>query len=177
MEVFKINQQLERFELHQDWEGARKLVYDNWISDKNDLEKLLRVGTECWYVITFWDRITTENLFKENFARNLIEAKNHGISVFSSSDQFNWIFGYMINLFPYWFYDFDGDIYKWEKLGKNMIRLACKLNPENAIAKMLSISEKNKEYKKVRQKVSANINQYFPGNTVIECYFRNVLSR
>lgn len=83
----------------------------------------------------------------------------------------------MISLFPYWFDDFDGDLYKWENQGKSMIKKAYQLQPNNHIAKMLSLPEENNEYKQACKDVKEVLNVCFSGDSAIEKYFKEVLMR
>jgi len=175
--IFKINHELEVLEQNEEWDKARELLYNEWNTDKSDLEKLLRVGTECWYVLTYWERIKSDGLCREMFSITLTEMKNCGDIRFRTSDSFLWVFGYMISLFPYWFNDFDGDIYRWEDHGKCMIRQAVQLQPENIIAKMLCLVEGSAEYERACVGVRDILSDYFPGNSAIEKYFKEVLNR
>jgi hypothetical protein len=175
MGILKNNPELEQLELAEEWNKARDLVYTKWINEKMDLDNLLRVGTECWYVLVFWERIDSKGLKRADFSGPLTEVKNFGLSFFKDSDTFNWIFGYMIKLFPYWFGDFDGDYDGWQNMGSNMVKLASEQNPNNRLAKMLSLSENSKDYNKISHEVKTNIDYYFSSNTEIERYFRRVL--
>ncbi|MDR0890008.1 MAG: hypothetical protein LBM28_05105 [Oscillospiraceae bacterium] len=177
MELLRINAELERLEKNEEWRKAKDLLYHVWENDKTNLESLLRVGTECWYVLTFWERIQSDNMTREEFAAPLTEVKQYGEMAFRKSDSFLWVFGYMISLFPYWFDDFDDDIYKWEAKGRSMIKEAYQVNPENHIAKMLGMSEESDEYQAVCRDARAMLCDCFPGDSAIEGYFKGVLSR
>ena len=169
---------LEQIEQKNEWLQAKQFVYDNWRKDSNDLDKLVRVGTECWYVLTFWERLeNTQNLDRTDFSTPLTEVKKYGFEHFADSDTFLWIFGYLIRLFPYWFSDFNGDLASWEKAGQDMIAQAYQINPENLIAKMLSLPEESEAYKSTCKMLEKSLNEYFSGKSAIEVYFKKVLSR
>jgi hypothetical protein len=58
-----------------------------------------------------------------------------------------------------------------------MICKACQLQPNNLIAKMLCLSEESEEYEQICNSVKSILGEYFPGDSMIEKYFKNVLMR
>jgi hypothetical protein len=176
LSIFQINLELELLESQEKWCEAKDLLYITWIIDKNNLNSLLRIGTECWYVMSYWERLKTDGLNRNDFSGPLTEAKQYGEANFIMSDTFLWVYGYMIKLFPYWFDDFNGDLEDSEDKGKEMIKIANIINSQNKIAKMLILPDNSDKYKKACKDVEILLNEYFNGNSAIEQYFRGVWS-
>ena len=176
MSVFNSNPALELLESKEEWYLAKKLLYTNWLENKNELDNLLRLGTECWYIMSYWEQLKVNNLERSDISSALTEVKQYGKLHFSNSETFLWIFGYMIKLFPYWFDDFSGDLEGFENLGRDMIIRSLEINPNNEIAKMLCSPDDSPQYIHSCSKVKMDLNQYFPGNSAIEQYFRGVWS-
>ena len=175
--VLIVDRHLEMVEESADWESASNHTYLRWTESRDDIDRLLRVGTENWYILTYWERLPDPKPTMTLCSRRLTEAKDFGFSTFPDSPTFLWMFGYMISLFPFWFDDFNGDIHHWEESGKQMIRKASSLDPDNAIARMLATSEDSPMYPVLCSEVREALHSHFKGNTAIEVYFRSVLDR
>jgi hypothetical protein len=181
---------LSELEDREKWEEARFMLYELWNADRENLDLLLRLLSECWYVLCEWgcsimisDEDPAENPIFRIFKDTLIECTTYGLTHFSNDPRFLWMAGYMISMFPYLFYDGDtGDLYtEWESKGKEMLALLYKQNPNDLMAKIAHlgsylISDADKEYRKAKRKLTPLLGNYFTDSTVIEQYFKNVLS-
>lgn len=163
------------------WEEAKDILYDLWRNDKYNIDKLCRLISECWYVLSLWEIVTKkdESSF-HSFKLPLLEATRFGLVHFNSHPQFLWMVGYMISLFPYLFYEEDQDsLYEdWERTGKKMLRYSTQIMPEDSIAKVLYLGTEREsaQYISEKNKLFPQLNDFFPGYTAIEEYFKDVLS-
>ncbi len=172
------------FELEQaeKWEEARELLYSLWSCDKNNVSMLCRAISECWYVLAEWDccivnKQSSFNLFKDT----LVELTEYGLEHFLTNEDFLWMTGYMISMFPYLFFKGNEDyLYsKWEQKGKQMLFKATQIQPNNLISRTLylgSLQSNREEYLRAKKRLQSCVKDYFSGNTAIEVYFKDVLS-
>ena len=172
---------LVELESQEKWEEARCLLQKIWEEDKLNSKKLVRLISECWHVLSSWDfDIKTEGLSFEVFQNTLIGCTEFGLRNFENDPHFLCITGYMISLFPYFFYDVtEGDRYtEWESKGKEMLLKSNRLNPDDVLARILSLGTTPDfaEYNKAKAKIFSTLAEYFPNDTAIELYFRNILS-
>jgi len=172
---------LAELESHEKWEEARCLLQKMWESDRLNSKKLIRLLSECWHVLSLWDCcIKTEELSYNVFQSTLIEYTEFGLRNFENDPYFLSVTGYMISLFPYLFYELgECDRYKeWENKGKEMLLKSKKLNPDDAIANILYLGTTPDfaKYNEAKFSIAPSLVGYFPGETAIEIYFRDILS-
>ena len=181
MKYFLEVAELVTLEQQEKWEEARSLLFDQWNSDKNSIDKLLRMMTECWYVLVEWDCcIANEGLSFQQFKETLMLSADYGLQHFPENSRFLCMAGYMISLFPYLFYQ-DGLDYNYlelEQKGKEMLAASYALNPDDPVATVFSLGTKNQdqEYLEAKAMFSASFTDLFQGETAIEQYFRDILS-
>jgi hypothetical protein len=182
---------LSKLEDHEKWGEARIMLYELWNADRDNIELLLRLFSECWYVLCEWGCIMKEDPSEYSsespsyrvFKNTLIECATYGLTHFSRDSRFLWMAGYMISKFPYLFYD-NSDLYlEWESKGLEMLALLCKQNPDDLMAKVVhlgslpsSAANAKKEYREAKRKLTPLLDDYFAGSTAIEQYFKEVLS-
>lgn len=169
-------EEVSLLEQEEKWEEIRVLLYNKWKSNMNDLDVLIRLSTECWYVLSFWDIcIDNHSLNYDIFIQNLRETYVYGLKNFSDNSKFLWIFGYMIELFPYYF----GDYLELEKQAKVLIKQAYSNAPENEIIKMHYnfAFKKRRKYDHSQKKIEKDISIFFPGKSIMEEYFKEVLAK
>jgi hypothetical protein len=166
---------LSDLEKRGSWDDAKKLLYELWLSNKDDAELAIRLGTECWYVLVEWELIENDNLCYESFNNTLREVTNYGLKRFKEDNKFLSIFGYMITTFPFLF----GEDESYEELGKSMLKNAYIKNPTNLITKTLYLGSTSniQEYiLAIRETVEKyDLNQLFKDSTAIEVYFKEVI--
>lgn len=193
MRVFPIIEGLEELEKKEKWEEARVILYDLWSADKENLDFFMRLSSECWFLVAEWEVEKTNGLDWEVFQDTLIECMTYGIEVprFYENTYFLCIVGYMITLLPELCFNektkqgtFSETFLKWEAHGREMLAKAVKQDPIDLVmALYLGFFHKNelneemkKKYVEARESVRKHIGKYFPGNSAIEQYFKEVFS-
>lgn len=174
MSYFVNIEELSELEKDEKWNEARELLYKLWLSNKDDVNLAIRLGSECWYVLTEWEFIENTQLSYEVFINTLKEVSNYGLSRFKENDNFLWIFGYIISVSPFFFAD-DEEYEEFEKLGINMLKKAYMKNPENLIFKTLYLgtTRRIEEYNLAFVEITNNVASLLQGDTAIERYFIN----
>jgi len=173
---------LEDLEKQEKWEEARSLLDDGWRDDKLNSDKLLRLLSECWYVLSLWDCcINTEKLSAQAFKDTLIECMSFGLSNFGNAPRFLCVAGDMASMLPYLFYNSgSGDLFaEWEQKGIEMLRKSSVLDPNDLLAKTLYLgtSAHSPEYAEAKKRLSSQLSSLFPGETAIELYYKDILGR
>ena len=168
-------------EQHEKWEDVRKLLCRVWGNEKLNCDKAIRLISECWYILSEWDSyIDNKNLSYQAFQNTLIECTEFSMQNFKDNARFLCVAGYMISLFPYLFFVGNADVLylEWEQKGIGMLRRAYELNPNDKVAEILSLGQTLalSEYKKIKMSIQNELTTFFPGETVIERYFRDILS-
>ena len=193
MRVFPVIEGLEELEKEEKWEEARVILYDLWSADKDNLDFFMRLSSECWFLVAEWEVEKTDSLDWEVFQDTLIECMTYGIGVphFYDNTYFLCIVGYMITLLPELCFNektkqgtFSETFLKWESHGKEMLVKAVKRNPIDLVmALYLGFSRKNERneemeemFVKAKKSVRKHIGEYFPENSAIEQYFKEVFS-
>ena len=168
-------------EKQEKWEDVRKLLYSMWAHDSLNIGKHIRLFAECWLILAEWDCLAgTQPLSFQVFQDTLIECTEFGIKNFMNIPQFLCVSGYMMSLFPYLFYTGDNDLYSlWEQKGVEMLHKAHALDPSSKVAEILSLgcSQTNIErYNALKSQLQPEISTLFPRVTMVELYFKDVLS-
>ena len=172
---------LSEIEHQHKWKLAIETLFNLWHEDMENVNKLCRLIAECWIILSTSERefVLSAESFK-SVKEKLIDCTNYGLSNFENESSLLWLCGYMMSLFPYLFYDNSkNDLYlSVEKIGYELLRRAKTLEPENYLYEVtyLGINEMNDEYIETRKKLQKVLNGFFPGNTMIEEYFREVFS-
>jgi len=184
---FDFVENLQQMEQNEQWETIRKLLYEQWLGQKDSLGALIRLASECWLVMAEWNCwIKNEGLDYELFQRNLIDSCSYGLEHFGDDEKILCMFGYMMSRFPYFFYssdDPDGKEYlAYERRGKSLLEKAYRNYPNNPLAKVLFLGSINRptkdqttKYDEARMAIRPFLLSLFPGNTEIERYFKDVL--
>lgn len=173
--------ELELLEQNEHWGKAIDLLYKLWQNDKMNSANMCRVIAECWYVMAEWDcSINKDELDYQSIKKILIETTIYGLENNVSDVNFLSFGGYMILMFPYFFYEGnDSSFYDlWENRGKEMLLSAVCDYPDNLIAKvfLLGTKESSNTYIEAKNELADRLEEYFPNNTAVEQYFKDVLS-
>lgn len=182
MSYFEKIEQLRDLEEKGKWNQARELLLGTWENDKENSGKLVRVVSECWLVLSWWDCcISTNGLSFQDFQNTLIECVEFGLKHFSDDTQFLCVAGHMIATLPFLFYSSEAvHLYsEWEQRGVDMIRKAHELDSDDWIAKILNLGltlVSLDEHILAKGQFLPNIEKAFPGETELEKYFRDLLS-
>ena len=191
--VFAVIDGLSELENDLKWEKARAMLYNLWEQDRENIELFLRLFSECWYLLCEWEvEEGTKGLSWDAFQNTLIECTTYGLEHFNQDIRFLWIGGYMISMFPYLFYrderdeDKSGALYlKWESKGMEMLGQAVKQKPCDISTVLYLGSFPRNEmsttteevYREATRSVCQHLNEYFPGISTIEQYFKEILNR
>ena len=184
--VFIEIQNLHRLEKEHKWEQAISLLKHKWEQDKNNTNIMLRLASECWYIMSNWDFLDLDdsNLDFNSIQSILIETYNIFLKSNTVNNNALAMFGYMVSLFPNYFYtdyDLDGKIFlQYENRGKDMLKSACSNEPKNKLYKALYLGLNNNLDKVVieaKKDVNNVVQQLFPHDTKIEEYFKDVLTK
>lgn len=181
---------LSGLERAEKWEEARAMLYELWNADRENIDLFLRLFSECWYVLCEWDAVVkSECLSWETFQGTLVECTMYGLDHFDGDTRFLWMGGYMIGLFPYLFYrgegidqkDWDALYLKWEAKSNEMSKKAARQEPNNLLAKLnvvgsyqFIVANGKDEYLETKKRLVPLLGKYFPGDTAIEEYFRDM---
>lgn len=176
---------LQELEKAYKWKQAISLLQNEWHKDKNNVDIMLRLATECWYIMSNWNFLDLDisDLDFNDVQTILIETYNHFLKNGTDDNNGLAIFGYMVSLFPNYFYtdyDKDGKIFlQYENQGKNMLKSAYINEPANKLYKVLyfrAINNLDKAIDDTKLELSKIINNLFTQDTEIEKYFREVLT-
>ena len=167
-------------EKQEKWEDARKLLYKLWEGDKFNCDKLIRLFSECWYVLSLWDCcLSKENISFQAFQNTLIECIEFGFENFMNNSRFLCIAGYMISTLPHLFLlkGMDSSYIEWEQKGIDMLRKSNEIDPNDRISEILNLGMKFDfdRYNKVKRLFILDLNDSLLNETAIEVYFKNVL--
>jgi len=180
---FENVENLHELEQNEQWEVIRKSLYEQWLGQKDNLGILVRLALECWLVMSDWDCcINNEGLNYELFKSNLMDSYVYGLAHFGDNEKFLCLFGYMMSLFPYFFYlnnDKNSEKYLiYENKGKSMLEKAYRNFSNNPLAKVLFLGsiDQTKECDKAKMRLKLSLSSLFPGDTAIEKYFKEILS-
>lgn len=167
---------LEELEEKNDWiRIIDKMEYLE--TNCSNINILLRISTEYWYILSNCENDRNlEVLNLQSIQKRLMKMYAKGKILYKSNSSFLWMFGYMISLFPYYFYfqEEPKDKYiEWEIKGNEMIRMACDVNSSDRIAKL--VYNNMLGYEVIDICAQKQIVSSFNGNTLVEKYFREVL--
>lgn len=169
--------QIIKYEREENWKGACEYLFNLWKNEKNNVDLLWKTIAEYWLVL-----VNYENRHSD-LKGTLILLTNYGLKHFYYEPQFLSLVGYMITLFPYLFYESSiAEDNKWEEIGKKMLLRACQLEPNNLLFRVLYLGSKSykeacsKGYNAAKKQLQIQLNTYFPNQTAVGIYFKDVLS-
>jgi hypothetical protein len=118
---------------------------------------------------SFHDEINLRHLLQVMF--------DEGKKAFADKEDFNFIAGYTVSIFPYEYGEYD-DL---EKEGQQMLLKATKLDPKNTIYRMVylgSLSDGDKVlYRQAEIEAAPKVLETFDGKGTLNEYFREILYR
>ena len=59
--VFIEIQNLQKLEKEGKWEQVVSLLENKWYQDKNNIDIMLRLASECWYIMSNWEFLGLNN--------------------------------------------------------------------------------------------------------------------
>lgn len=136
--LLKFDSMVGQLEQAQRWADAAGVCYTQWQAMPDDLNALLCAGTEAWLAaiemedqfIRCWKPGDAEP-YQLPLWEKLTEIKVYGMEHFAHSAVFCAYFGYMMQCFPYFFQDYNGDYDGYRAKGLELMRRGGQLEPEN----------------------------------------------
>ena len=173
-------EKLSDLECQNDWVGCISLLNAKVNQNPGNSQLLCRLIAECWLILSDWDTLPNAESVDYSATKSvLIAATKYGIHHFADDVNFLWETGYMMNLFPYLFYnDNEGDLFsEFEQYGTKMLKKAHELNSSDQIVELLAMGFGNdyNAYCEAKGKIQHLIPLYFSEETAIERYFRGCL--
>lgn len=173
-----VNQILE-LEEKEDFQAALDAYRIKYKSNPDDFEVWKFYYFFLWYInvedfpLGLQGFVETNQLDKE-----LKQVGFEGLEKFSTIPEGLFVLGYTINLFPYYF----GDYEEWEEKGSQMIDQAADLAPANKIYRMVKIGQQpdwneNEEYQKACRNAAEDVKLKYSGKGLLNSYFHEVLYR
>lgn len=171
---------LADLENQKKWKEILEKLNSDWQKDINNPEILLRLASECWFILSNSDNLNISDEIY-NFAKTLLKESFQYHYQNISNNKNDLIFGYMVSLDPGYFCEdssSDDEYIYYEQLGKKLIEKAYNENPMDNLNATLYFGTDNKflkKYKKVRKELQLSIDSLFSSETEIERYFLDVL--
>lgn len=171
-----MNSELNRIvelEEKKEFDLAFKSYENLYSTNSNDFEVWKHFYFFLWIIIEempneFIEKINRENRLQKMF----VEGKAN----FSDNSEFNFIVGYTMSIFPHEF----GNHEVYEKLSKELITNAIKIDSENPIYKMVyfgDLQETPLEYEELKLKSLPIVLKKYNEIGLLNKYFRQVLNR
>jgi hypothetical protein len=102
---------------------------------------------------------------------------NQGNQLFANLAEFNFIAGYTVSIFPYEF----GKYEEFEKVGRNMLKRAMKIDSDNPIYRVTYfgsiLNYDDQLYTNALVEAAPAVLKKFSGKGILNDYFRNALYR
>ncbi|KOF08700.1 hypothetical protein AC739_18860 [Planococcus glaciei] len=165
--------EVDALESQEKWNEAKSFLLKNWQQDPTDVKVTIRLGFFCWYLLVEEVPLGVGNVDLDELATILIQATNFGLANLKDHEEFLWIFGYMISLFPYYF----GDYEDWEEKGKLMLRRTHELCPDEPVYQysyISSLTSDDVELKNGFQQLKTVLEDRFQGKGLLSEYFTSI---
>lgn len=178
---------LEHLEAQEAWAEAVTFAYQRWKAEPDNLQYLLRAGTEAWFAsecdrfIDLHSDLPLGSICVDEmppicyFCEDVAwETFVYGKKAFSTEPAYLMLFGYMMHLYPYYFTGFfSGEHARnfdwWAAQGQAMMEKAACLLPDDPLVCNALIWNKPGWVPLKKP--------YFLGKTVVEEYFNDMLMR
>ena len=139
MKLFPIENidELVNLEENQLWEDARELLHRMHQANPANMNLLVRLLFECWYVLVMWDCCMPRAALDEReFQRCLLEEAGAHLPSFHADPKALAAAGYMICIAPWLFLDptnlfLGGDYEECKAAGQRMMDEAYRLRPDD----------------------------------------------
>jgi len=167
---------INRFEHNQQFDNLINYLYIEWQKNKNDVDIILRLCSECWFLLSeagisindkAFDSVVTKKVLIEVFEYS---KKNQLLM----DKKCSWFFGYALCLFPFHFFHGNSDdkYINYEKEGIKICYSLLEERESNDIVRYLCNGCLDRININALQK--DNINQAYSGGTLIEEYFKEM---
>lgn len=169
---------LEYMEQEGKWDEIHLMLLQRWNSDRKNVSIAIRLATTCWYALVEPVSCKDENKFDYvAYESTLNQVTEYGLKHYMSSYDFLWIFGYMIVIVPFLFFDNEkhGQYDVMREFGYSLLRKAVQLNENDVVASKLLRQAKPYTGDHEPPIDMLILNEMFPENTEMERYFKSVL--
>jgi hypothetical protein len=169
-------EEADRLESKRKWQEAKNFMYGEWKKDPYNVTKIVRLGFLCWILTV---EPISEEINHDEYASLFSELVDFGLEHLDHDADFLWTFGYMISLFPEFFWAVE-EYETWENKGRDLIQRAHRSRPDDPIIKLIYLGSKDHEhrddeYHQAYYAVLSLLPERFRGNGVMQDYFRDVL--
>jgi len=143
--------------------------------DLNEFDNWKYFYFYLWYInVEHFPLDQSEFIKKNQLDIKLKELAEFGFEQFGTIAEFQFLAGYTINLFPYYY----GDYEEWEQRGNDLLKSAHHLEPNNGV---FNISYQGstygtiESYKMAKQQAVHEVEAAFAGKGFLNSYFIDVL--
>lgn len=171
--------ELISLELNEQWKKAVEMLIERWMKSKNDVQILLRLLSECWYVLMLWDCCISDHendflFFFSELKSSIIYGDNH----FKNDPFYLATTGYFMVTTPYLFvYDSTKKDDMVEIEGKNRLEKALLLSPDYPFGNVLYSGYVNdlNTHRNVQKRFSQKLSELDWDDSAVEKYFQEIL--
>ncbi len=164
---------LHELEISNQWKASVLLIEQTYLKDEKNEYLLIRILFQCWFVINVISVSDKGKEFDDVFFEQLFKYYFHIYFTLEHRDCYSELFlGFILSIVPIPLEPYE----KWEKYGNELIERSFSQNPTSPIARKIMNGKNNSTmYSYSEEDLLDEINYYFPGKTVMEQYFREVL--
>lgn len=175
-------EEVDEMEAKNNFKAAISHMREVWLNEPGNKKVFLRISFLAWHVVVEWPTFDESDMEEKDHTECVMLLRSlliYGQDHFQENADFQWLFGYMMYLFPFYFgTDFD----RMESTSREMLEKAYLLRPQDPIIKMTYFENrdnytKDHDYYDLYQEVSSILSERFPGNGKLEEYFKEVLIR
>lgn len=182
MKYFMHIEQLEPLEKLKKFSEIHILLEAMWEKDRTNLEIMLRLASECWYILTESGISIDQDVNLCQKCKNtLIKVTEYALEKeVLRHAKLSWFFGYAISLFPFLFYNETrkDKLLEWEALGHSLCKTLLDDKDSSNIVKRLCAGFFEENTLTIKNIIISKkeLHIAFWGNTLIEVYFKEMLS-
>lgn len=170
---------ISNYEKRGEWEETISYLKSLVHSDNTDKSIFFRYAAQCWYVLTFWDCfMPKEKLSRSFFEMNMKSAYRIAKKYYWNDSNCLWLFGYFMCINQTDFLFIDKNILEIEQMGNNLIIKAYSFDINNPLSEIMYLADNGtkQDYKNAVEKAKSSITEKFPGDSAVDCYFREIFT-
>lgn len=163
------------------WFEACVLLQNAWLQDRHNVDKLVRLALELWYVVLEGPVIEFNDETKQlELEKMLAECTDHGFAYFQDQIAFLWAFSYMLSVSNIPFQSATSPTAndpEWELTCKMLAEKGMQLFPVHPLSTLTFHSFADlTAYGVARREIQDQLLSLFPGDSELEKYFREIYS-
>lgn len=159
------------------WYDAKNYMYSEWLKDRYNIKKFLRLSFLCWVISIDVGYLVDENkINQDEFQELLKKLFDFGVQYFKDNINFQWLYGYMVSLTPVLF----GNEFIMQEIGKDWSYKAYLKDPQDPVIKSIFLegidfeNRKKLGYKQVCREIIPILESRFRGNGYMQKYFKSL---